>query len=56
MKPNPSQLSLRRFLLNSTIAAGGIITTRFLENKSFSQTPLITSSKMRPKIPYGVAK
>ncbi|AFY52909.1 phosphodiesterase/alkaline phosphatase D [Rivularia sp. PCC 7116] len=57
MKTNPSHnFSRRRFLLSSTIAAGGIAVTRVLQNKSFAQAPgIITSDKMRPKIPYGVA-
>ncbi|WP_414621888.1 alkaline phosphatase D family protein [Calothrix sp. CCY 0018] len=57
MKPKPLQnISRRRFLLSSTIATIGIIATNFLQNKSFAQAPaIITSDKMRPKIPYGVA-
>ncbi len=57
MKSQPSQnLSRRRFLLSSTIAATGIVAKRFLQNKSFAQAPgIITSDKIRPKIPYGVA-
>ncbi len=55
MKPNFLQ-SRRRFLIGSAIATSGIIATKFLQNKSFAQAPgIITSDKMRPKIPYGVA-
>ncbi|MEL6166474.1 MAG: alkaline phosphatase D family protein, partial [Cyanobacteria bacterium J06628_3] len=51
-----SNLSRRRFLIGGTIATSGIISTKFLQNKSFAQAPgIITSDKMRPKIPYGVA-
>ena len=57
MKSKPLQnISRRRFLLSSAVATSGIIATNFLQNKSFAQAPgIITSDKMRPKIPYGVA-
>jgi len=51
-----SNLSRRSFLLSSTIAAAGIIATKLLPKKSFAQAPgIVTSDKMRPKIPYDVA-
>lgn len=54
----PSQISRRRFLINSAIATGSIITTNLLPKRGLAQnsTPgIITSDKMRPQIPYGVA-
>lgn len=47
----------RRFLLNSVITAGGIITTNLVsKSRVFGEAPaIITSEKMRPQIPYGVA-
>ncbi len=54
MKPNPSQ-SRRRFLLSSAIATSAIVTKMFPQ-VGFAQAPgIVTSDKMRPKIPYGVA-
>ncbi len=57
MNSNLTQnLSRRRFLLFSAIATSGIVATNFLSKASFAQAPgIITSDKMRPKIPYGVA-
>ena len=57
MNPNLSQkLSRRRFLVNSAIATSGIVATTFLPKHTFAQAPgIITSDKIRPKIPYGVA-
>ncbi|CEJ46696.1 alkaline phosphatase D family protein [Umezakia ovalisporum] len=54
---NPLRFNRRRFLLNSAVTAGGIITTNLLSKSSvFAQAPaLITSNAMRPSIPYGVA-
>ncbi|MBD2528332.1 alkaline phosphatase D family protein [Nostoc flagelliforme FACHB-838] len=54
---NPSKLNRRQFLLRSTITAGGIISTNFIsKSQVFAQAPaIITSEKMRPAIPYGVA-
>ncbi|MHC5832160.1 MAG: PhoD-like phosphatase N-terminal domain-containing protein, partial [Nostoc sp.] len=46
-----------QFLLRSTLAAGGIIATNLVsKSQVFAQAPaIITSDKMRPGIPYGVA-
>ncbi|AUT00604.1 alkaline phosphatase [Nostoc sp. CENA543] len=54
---HPLKLNRRRFLLNSAVTAGGIITTNVLSKSPvFGQAPaIITSDKMRPTIPYGVA-
>ena len=57
MKPNLSQhLSRRRFLLSSAIATSRIIATNLFPKNTLAQAPgIVTSDKMRPKIPYGVA-
>ncbi|MGD1875203.1 MAG: alkaline phosphatase D family protein [Mastigocoleus sp.] len=57
MKSESSQnLSRRRFLVNSALSAAGIVTTNLLSKSAFAEAPgIITSDKMRPKIPYGVA-
>jgi len=54
---HPLKLNRRRFLLNSAVTAGGIITTNLLSKSSvFGQAPaIITSEQMRPTVPYGVA-
>ncbi|MBD2297006.1 alkaline phosphatase D family protein [Anabaena sphaerica FACHB-251] len=51
------KLNRRRFLLNSAMTAGGIITTNVVsKSRVFAQAPgIITSDKMRPAIPYGIA-
>ncbi len=54
----PRQITRRRFLLNSAIATGSIITTNLLGKSGLAQRSapgIITSDKMRPQIPYGVA-
>ncbi len=53
----PLQLNRRQFLLRSAVTAGGIITTNLVSKSPvFAQAPaFITSDKMRPAIPYGVA-
>ncbi|MFN6559315.1 MAG: alkaline phosphatase D family protein [Nostoc sp. ChiSLP01] len=50
-------LNRRQFLLRSAVTAGGIITTNVVSKSPvFAQAPaIITSDKMRPDIPYGVA-
>lgn len=51
-------LSRRQFLLCSSLTAGGFIAVKALPSFSLAQssTPgIITSEKMRPQIPYGVA-
>ncbi|BAY46263.1 alkaline phosphatase [Scytonema sp. HK-05] len=57
MKSNPLKLNRRQFLLRSAITSGGIIATNFLSKSTgFAQAPaIITSDKLRPTIPYGVA-
>ncbi|MEH1962635.1 MAG: alkaline phosphatase D family protein [Nostoc sp.] len=58
MESNHSlKLNRRQFLMRSTIAAGGIIATNIVsKSQVFAQAPgIITSDKMRPGIPYGVA-
>ncbi|MFH7025479.1 MAG: alkaline phosphatase D family protein [Heteroscytonema crispum UTEX LB 1556] len=57
MKPNSSQrLNRRQFLLTSALTGGEIIATNFFAKSGFAQPPaIITSDKMRPAIPYGVA-
>ncbi|MBW4612444.1 MAG: alkaline phosphatase D family protein [Desmonostoc vinosum HA7617-LM4] len=58
MKSNHSlQLNRRQFLLSSALTAGGIISTNLIsKSRVFAQAPaIITSDKMRPGIPYGIA-
>lgn len=51
----PNQISRRKFLLSSALTGSGIIASN-LFSKSFAQAPgIVTSEKMRPQIPYGVA-
>lgn len=54
---NSFRLNRRQFLLRSAITAGGIISTNFVsKSQVFAEAPaIITSDKMRPAIPYGVA-
>jgi len=54
---HPLKLNRRQFLLRSAITVGGIISTDFVaKSPVFAQAPaIITSEKMRPAIPYGVA-
>ncbi|MBW4562790.1 MAG: alkaline phosphatase [Mojavia pulchra JT2-VF2] len=54
---HPLKLNRRQFLLRSAIAAGGVISTNLVfKSRVFAQAPaIITSEKMRPTIPYGVA-
>ena len=50
-----NQISRRKFLLTSALTTSGIIASN-LCSKSFAQAPgIVTSDKMRPQIPYGVA-
>ncbi|UKP00423.1 alkaline phosphatase D family protein [Nostoc sp. UHCC 0870] len=58
MESNHSlKLNRRRFLLNSAVTAGGIITTNLVsKSQVFAQAPaIITSDRMRPAVPYGIA-
>ncbi|MBR8840383.1 MAG: alkaline phosphatase D family protein [Stigonema ocellatum SAG 48.90 = DSM 106950] len=56
MKPNSlTNLNRRQFLIRATLTSGGIIATN-LFSKSLAKAPaIITSDKIRPSIPYGVA-
>lgn len=57
-RKNQQQVTRRRFLLNSAIAGGGIIAADLLSKSGLAQVSgpaIVTSDKMRPKIPYGVA-
>jgi alkaline phosphatase D len=52
------QVNRRRFLLGSAITTGGILATDFLSKTGLAQVSapaIVTSDKMRPQIPYGVA-
>ncbi|HBB35296.1 MAG TPA: alkaline phosphatase [Cyanobacteria bacterium UBA8803] len=52
------QLTRRRFLLTSAITGGSLITTNLLSKSGLAQVAapgIITSDRMRPHIPYGVA-
>ncbi|MBD2439077.1 alkaline phosphatase [Nostoc sp. FACHB-110] len=53
----PLKVNRRQFLLRSAVTAGGIIGTNIASKSGvFAQAPaIITSEKMRPAIPYGVA-
>jgi alkaline phosphatase D len=59
MKPkNQRQLTRRRFLLGTAMTGGGLITANLLSKSGLAQVSapaIVTSDKMRPKIPYGVA-
>ncbi|MEA5571098.1 alkaline phosphatase D family protein [Calothrix sp. UHCC 0171] len=57
MKPNSSShLSRRQFLLTSATVGGAIITNNLFSKSTFAQAPgIVTSEKIRPQIPYGVA-
>jgi alkaline phosphatase D len=54
---NPAnRLSRRKFLLGSALTGGGIIASNLVSKSGFAQAPgIVTSDKMRPQIPYGVA-
>jgi alkaline phosphatase D len=54
---HPLKLNRRSFLLRSSATIGGIIATDYIsKSKVFAQAPtIITSEKIRPTIPYGVA-
>ena len=55
---NPKQLTRRGFLLSSALTGGGIIAADFFSKSGLTQVSapaIITSEKMRPTIPYGVA-
>ncbi|HLO87520.1 MAG TPA: alkaline phosphatase D family protein [Nostocaceae cyanobacterium] len=57
MQPHISPgLKRRQFLLQAAMTGGSIIAANTWSKSSFAQTPaIITSEKMRPAIPYGVA-
>jgi alkaline phosphatase D len=51
-----SNISRRQFILTSSMTGGAIIATNLLPKAGFAQAPaIITSEKIRPQIPYGVA-
>jgi len=55
---NPGKMTRRHFLLRSAITGGGIIAADLLSKSGLAQVcapAIVTSDKMRPKIPYGVA-
>ncbi|NES69600.1 MAG: hypothetical protein F6K24_32460 [Okeania sp. SIO2D1] len=48
----------RKFILSSALIGGGLITTNLIARSKIEQLSapgIITSEKMRPQIPYGVA-
>ena len=52
------QLSRRHFLLGSAIAGSGIVVANLRSKSGLAQSSapaIITSDRMRPSIPYGVA-
>ncbi|WP_414563655.1 MULTISPECIES: alkaline phosphatase D family protein [unclassified Anabaena] len=53
----PMKMNRRQFLLSSSVTAGGVIATNLIsQSRIFAQAPaIITSDKMRPGIPYGIA-
>ncbi len=53
----PVKFNRRQFLLSSALTGGGIIATNLVsKSRVFAQAPaIITSERMRPGIPYGVA-
>src|SRR4028119_1974425 len=57
-RKHQGHISRRRFLLKATLTGGGIIGTDLLSKSGLAQVSapaIITSDKMRPQIPYGVA-
>jgi alkaline phosphatase D len=57
-RKHQGHISRRRFLLKATLTGGGIIGTDLLSKSGLAQVSapaIITSDKMRPNIPYGVA-
>ncbi len=55
---NPGKMTRRHFLLRSALTGGGIIAADLLSQSGLAQVSapaIVTSDKMRPKIPYGVA-
>jgi alkaline phosphatase D len=57
MEPNFFQgINRRQFLLRAAMTSGGIVATNILSKSGLAQAPaIITSDKIRPRIPYGVA-
>jgi alkaline phosphatase D len=53
----PLKLNRRQFLLTSALTGGGIVANNLVsQSRVFAEAPaIITSEKMRPGIPYGVA-
>lgn len=57
-RQNQRQIARRRFLLGSALTGGSLIAADFLSKSGLAQVSapaIITSDKMRPSIPYGVA-
>ena len=57
-RQNQGQMARRRFLVSSALTGGSLIAADFLSKSSLAQVSapaIITSDKMRPSIPYGVA-
>lgn len=57
-RKNLGKMTRRRFLLRSAITSGSIIAADLFSKSGLAQVSapaIITSDKMRPKIPYGVA-
>ncbi|MBD1942665.1 hypothetical protein H6F50_09900 [Coleofasciculus sp. FACHB-712] len=53
-----SRLNRRRFLLGCTLTGGGIVAADLLSKSGQAQVAapaIVTSDKMRPQIPFGVA-
>ncbi|MEQ9370923.1 MAG: PhoD-like phosphatase N-terminal domain-containing protein [Coleofasciculus chthonoplastes F3-SA18-01] len=52
------RINRRRFLVTSALTSGGLITANLLSKSGLAQSTapgIVTSDKMRPQIPYGVA-
>lgn len=55
---NQSLITRRRFLVTSALTSGGLITANLVSKSGLAQSAapgIVTSEKMRPQIPYGVA-
>jgi alkaline phosphatase D len=55
---NQSRITRRRFLVTSALTSGGLISANLVSKSGLAQSAapgIVTSEKMRPQIPYGVA-
>ncbi|MFP5273082.1 hypothetical protein [Coleofasciculus sp.] len=55
---NQPLITRRRFLVTSALTSGGLMSANLLSKSGYDQSNapgMITSEKMRPQIPYGVA-